>query len=184
MNVVKSSSTADIENMIYRMHTQNRESVGDLSKRQPVLLVFLRHFGCTFCREALADIAERRLSVESSGIKIVFVHMSENKLAERYFNRYDLAGIDHVSDPSCLYYAAFGLTKGNFTQLFGLKSWVRGFQAGVLNGHLVGAQLGDGFQMPGVFVISNGQVQNSFIHKIASDRPDYESLVECCVLSD
>ncbi|MEM0993498.1 MAG: peroxiredoxin-like family protein [Bacteroidota bacterium] len=182
MNAAKSLSISALQDIISNMQTQNKETVGHLSSYQPVLLVFLRHFGCTFCREALADIAKRRASIEKNGIKIIFVHMSEHKLAERYFNRYELAGIDHVSDPTCQYYAAFGLTKGNFTQLFGLKSWVRGFQAGVLDGHLIGTQLGDGFQMPGVFVISKGKIQNSFIHKIASDRPDYESLVQCCVL--
>jgi peroxiredoxin len=166
--------------LMVQMKTQSGHSLLELSCRQPVLLVFLRHFGCTFCREALADIAQQRTNIEARGIKIVLVHMSNNKLAERYFNRYELSGIDHISDPESQYYAGFGLTKGTFNQLFGLKSWVRGFQAGVLEGHFVGNQLGDGFQMPGIFVISEGNIQDKFIHREASDRPDYFSLVACC----
>jgi hypothetical protein len=42
--------------------------------------------------------------------------------------------------------------------------------------------LGDGFQMPGVFVIREGEVREHFIHRLASDRPDYAKLVECCSL--
>ncbi len=164
------------------MRTQEGASVAELSQQQPVLLVFLRHFGCTFCREALADIAKRRSEIEAQGTKIVFVHMSENKVAERYFQRYELDGIEHVSDPNCTYYATFGLTKGNFTQIFGLQSWIRGFQAGVINKHAAGPQLGDGFQMPGVFVIQKGQIKDSFVHKVVSDRPDYDQLVACCAL--
>jgi hypothetical protein len=41
--------------------------------------------------------------------------------------------------------------------------------------------MGDGFQMPGVFVITDGAIRESFIHKIVSDQPDYEDLLQCCV---
>jgi len=37
--------------------TQSGERLVELSEMSPVLLVFLRHAGCTFCREALADFA-------------------------------------------------------------------------------------------------------------------------------
>ena len=163
------------------MLTDSGESLFNLSMEKPVLLVFLRHFGCTFCREALADIANSRDEIEEMGIQIVFVHMTENEIANRYVNRYGLEGNAHISDPECRFYRAFGLLKGSFTQLFGLQSWIRGFKAGVLDGHGVGThQLGDGFQMPGVFVISDGEIKESFIHKMASDRPDYMDLVKCC----
>ncbi len=163
-----------------QMVTNEGTSLRAISMEKPVLLVFLRHFGCTFCREALADISNRRQSIEESGVQLVFVHMTNNEIADRYFSRYGLEGATHISDPECRYYAMFGLTKGTFTQLFGLQSWIRGFQAGVMEGHGIGPMLGDGFQMPGVFVIQDGEVKESFIHKLASDRPDYLKLVECC----
>ncbi|NRA50009.1 MAG: redoxin domain-containing protein [Phaeodactylibacter sp.] len=168
------------DQLLELMVTNEGASLTALSHNNPVLLVFLRHFGCTFCREALADIAEQRELIESSGSDLVFVHMTENEIAERYFNRYGLEGVQHISDPECKFYSAFGLVKGNFTQLFGLQSWIRGFSAGVVAGHGIGPQLGDGFQMPGAFVIQNGQVKNSFIHKLASERVDYLGLVKCC----
>jgi len=166
--------------VLSKMVTNRGETVGEASAKKPVLLVFLRHFGCTFCREALSDLAKSRPSIEAMGTRIIFVHMTDNEVADRYFNRYDLEGAEHVSDPEKRYYNAFGLVKGNFTQLFGLQSWIRGFKAGVVQGHGVGPQLGDGFQMPGVFVIQRGEIKESFIHKLASDRPDYEQLVRCC----
>jgi len=166
--------------IIEKMVTNTGATVFSLSSEQPVMLIFLRHFGCVFCREALADISKIKASIEATGVKIVFVHMSTEEIANRYFDRYNLDGAVHVSDPACQYYTNFGLVKGNFTQLFGLKSWIRGFQAGVLDGHGAGAQLGDGFQMPGVFIIQDGEVMGSFIHKLASDRPDYLKLSACC----
>ena len=168
------------EEIIEQMRTNKGEQLSVLSKTQPVMLVFLRHFGCTFCREALTELSIKSAQIEEKGTKIVFVHMSTNEIADRYFDRYNLKNADHISDPECKYYAAFGLVKGNFTQLFGLQTWFRGFSAGVLDGHGVGAQLGDGFQMPGVFVITNGAIRESYIHRMASDRPDYEELADCC----
>lgn len=170
------------QEVIEQMVTNTGKTVLELSCEQPIMLVFLRHFGCIFCREALSDISKSRTAIEESGVKVVFVHMAEDEIADRYFERYNLDGAVHISDPLCRFYAAFGLVKGNFTQLFGLKSWIRGFQAGVLDGHGVGAQLGDGFQMPGIFIIYEGKVIDSFIHKLASDRPDYVKLSECCTM--
>lgn len=163
------------------MSTQRGDSVADLSRGAPVLLVFLRHFGCTFCREAMADIAQQRAAFEAAGVRVVLVHMTTAEVAEPYFEKYGLAGLDHVGDEQCTYYKTFGLLKGNFHQLFGLQSWVRGFQAGVVQGHWVGyRQLGDGFQMPGAFSVRDGEVAEAFVHRVASDRPDYWGLLECC----
>lgn len=166
--------------ILSEMITNEGHSLVSLSAKKPVLLVFLRHFGCTFCREALADISRERQNIEKTGSQIVFVHMTDHDIAERYFQRYGLTGAEHVSDPTCRFYEGFGLLKGSFNQLFGLQSWIRGFSAGVLTGHGIGPQLGDGFQMPGVFVLFQGAIKESFIHKLASERPDYVGLIECC----
>ena len=163
------------------MMTDEGESVAAISERQPVLLVFLRHFGCTFCREALQDLYDRRAEIEMLGAKLVLVHMSTKEIAQRYFQKYGLAGTASIADPSCRFYQSFGLTKGTARQLFGLHSWIRGFQAGVLDGHGVGVQqLGDGFQMPGVFVVQEGELRGKFIHKLAGDRPEYVNLLASC----
>lgn len=163
-----------------RMVANTGETLQEMSCNQPIMLVFLRHFGCTFCREALTDISRRRTEIEETGTRIVFVHMSEQEIAERYFQRYDLESATHISDPTCQYYAAFGLVKNSVTQLFGLQFFIRGFQAAIVDGHIPGPQLGDGFQMPGVFIIQEGKIQESFIHKLAYDRPDYLELIKCC----
>ncbi len=160
------------------------ESLALVADQSPVLLVFLRHFGCSFCREAIADIAKRRTRLEAQGVRVVFVHMApEKEVAEKFFRRYKLFPIDHISDPEKKFYQAFGLGRGTPAQLFGLMNWIRGFQAGVIEGHGFAYQseeIGDGFQMPGVFVLHKGIVKHSFVHQHAWDRPDYEAIVKCC----
>jgi hypothetical protein len=164
------------------MFTNNGESLMNISMDNPVLLIFLRHFGCIFCKEALADISKNKSNIEVGGVKIVFVHMTDYETAEKQFHKFGLFDITHISDPDCKFYAAFGLVKGNFNQLFGLQSLIRGFSAGIQNGQAPSAQIGDGFQMPGVFVIVNGEIKEQFIHRLSSDRPDYLQLASCCVI--
>ena len=49
------------------------------------MLVFLRHFGCTFCRETLADVARHRDAIAATGAQVAFVHMSRPAEADRWF---------------------------------------------------------------------------------------------------
>ncbi len=172
----------NIKNIFNRMKTNRGDSVQSLSMHQPIMVIFLRHFGCTFCREALAELSHKRATIEKKGSKLVFVHMADNETADRYFNRYNLPDVEHISDPDCEYYSALGLVKGNFKQLFGLSSWIRGFEAGIIEGHGIGKQMGDGFQMPGVFIVQGGRIREHYIHKLSSDKPNYEELAECCVI--
>ncbi len=161
--------------------TNKGRSLNIASNEKPVLLVFLRHFGCVFCREAMKDIGQNRSKWESKNINVILVHMSDNETAEKYFAKYEIPKIEHISNPSADLYASFGLTKGTASQLFGLKNWIRGFEVTIGKGiPLSLRQIGDGFQMPGIFLISEGKILDSYIHTSASDRPDYESIISCC----
>lgn len=162
--------------IIAALRTNTDESVADISHDHPVMLVFLRHFGCVFCRESLSELSELRPRIEQHGTELIFVHMADKDVADDYFFRYRLPGVRHVSDPECLFYQAFGLTKGTLNQLFGLQTWRRGFQNVMSKGTEMGKHLGDSFQMPGIFVISRGEVANVFVHRFVSDRPDYLAL--------
>lgn len=164
--------------------TNEGESVYSLSFKNPVMLVFLRHFGCVFCKEAMHDIANRRHSIEQSGIKIVFVHMSDDSTAVEYFKNFNLYGSAYVCDPLQRFYKEFGLLRGSFAQLYGLQTWIRGYKVKQELGYELemAKRLGDSTQMPGVFVLQNGMMRDKFIHRIASERPDYEQLVQCCVI--
>lgn len=161
------------------MVTNSNENLMELTNQSPVFLVFLRHFGCVFCKEALHDLAEKKESFTSKGIKLVFVHMSEYEVANEYFKNYDLEGVSHISDQYCNYYSAFGITKGSFSQLYGLRTWIRGFAAKRAGFELeLAKNLGDSTQMPGIFVLRKGKIVDAFIHKRASDKPNYQLLID------
>jgi peroxiredoxin len=171
--------------LLQEMMTNEGETLQQISTREPIMLFFLRHFGCSFCRESLAELGKRRKKIEASGIRLIFVHMSTYNIAESYFKKYRLTNITHVSDPACNFYAAFGLIKGSFNQLLGLKNLIRGFEGGVLSTHGMSWNadlLGDALQMPGIFLIHHNEIKESFIHQYSSDKPDYDQLMRCCAL--
>jgi peroxiredoxin len=163
----------EILDFALRARTSHGTNLDILSRCRPVLLVFLRHAGCTFCREAAADLARQREEIQRAGAVIVVAHMSETEAGRQFLAHYDLEDVHQISDPTCCLYKAFGLRRGTLQMLFGPKVWLRGFQAGILNGHGVGRLVGDGFQMPGIFMIFHGQVIRSYRHQSAADRPDY-----------
>lgn len=157
---------------------QTGQSLDQLSDQSPVLVVFLRHFGCTFCREALSDLSKQRPQIEAAGTTIALVHMGTEEEANFMLDRYGLAKIHHISDPLRRTYRAFALRRGSFGQLFGWKVWLRGFRSGILEGHGLGKLQGDGFQLPGVFLLDRGQVISEYRHQSAADRPDYRQFAE------
>jgi peroxiredoxin len=171
-------TSPEIQRMALRSRTSRGHTLDSLSKESSLMLVFLRHMGCTFCRETLGDLAANRAAIEASGTRIVLIHMGAEAQAAPMLRKYGLLNIDRVSDPKQAIYKAFGLQRGKLWALFGPKVWWRGFQAGILARHGVGTLAGDGFQMPGVFVVFHGEVIRSYTHQDASDRPDYLSLVK------
>ena len=171
-----------VQELLKRMVTDRGRNLADISAKTPVLLVFLRHFGCQFCRQGMDELSKKRSEFATNGTELIFVHMAENKIAQDYFARFHLDGTEHISDISCRLYMDFGLMKGTFGQLFGLQTWIRGFSLQSKYGNEFGKHLGDSFQMPGVFMIFQNEVKESFIHRSVADRPDYEKLVSCCIL--
>lgn len=170
-------ASPEILRMALSRKTNYGVTLDELSRMSPVLLVFLRHAGCTFCREALADLAAKRREIEASGTRLVLVHMGTEQHGAKFFEKYGLEAVPQISDPRRNLYRAFGLPRGTFGDLFGPKVWVRGFQAAILGRHGVGRLAGDGFQMPGVFLLFHGEVVRSYRHQSAADRPDYMALV-------
>jgi hypothetical protein len=138
------------------------------------LLVFIRHVGCTFCREALADLAAQRSQLEAAGHRLAVVHMSPPANAAALLARYKLEDIDQFSDPDCRLFRAFELERGTLWQVLGPAVWRRGLFA--LLRHGLGKPEGDGFQLAGVFLLRDSRIVASFRHATSADRADYLKL--------
>jgi len=165
----------------FEVSDQNGRSLDSLSREGPVLLVFLRHLGCTFCREAAKDVSEQRETIEREGVTPAFVGMADETELGEFLESYSLEDLPRFADPERQLFGAFGLGRGGARQLFGPEVWQRGVSAAAPawlggGGHGLGALKGDGLQMPGVFLLNEGKVVGGYRHETAADRPDYTSL--------
>ncbi|MCG6154422.1 SelL-related redox protein [Rubinisphaera margarita] len=151
--------------------SQFGQTLLELSRRRNVLVVFLRHSGCTFCRQTLADVGRLRGEIEAAGTTIALVHMGQQE-PDDLLEKNNLSDVHCFRDPYCKLYESFGLRIGDFTQLFGAKVLWAGMQA-FAAGHRIGRLNGNGFRMPGVFLLRDGQVLKSYRHASVADRPEY-----------
>jgi len=155
--------------------TQTGRSLAAISRESPVLLVLLRHSGCIFCREAIADLAAALPRIEAAGLRLVVVHQGADDDLRPLLARHGIDGIERISDPGKRLYRALDLPRGSFGQLFGPAVWGAGVRAAVA-GHGIGPLVGDGLQMHGAFVIVAGRIRAAQRCQTAAERPDYVGL--------
>jgi peroxiredoxin len=168
-------SQPSFDDAVRTITSHDGRTLAELSAEHPVLIVFLRHSGCAFCREALSDLQRQRQRIEADGVSIALAHMVDNDEAGRFFKPYGLDDVPRFSDPTRQLYEAFDLQRGNFWQLMGPAVFWRGMKA-FFSGHGAGRIRGDVAQLPGTFVVHRGQIVQAFRNKTAADRPDYAEM--------
>lgn len=138
----------------------------------PAILVFLRHAGCAFCREHVAQLREDRARFEAHAATIGLITLGQPGDTAAFCRERDLPdSFVCLSDLERSAYAAYGLSRGSATELLSPRVVARGFQA-ILHGHLVGMPKGDPFQMPGIFIVDrDGDIRYAHRHRDAADNP-------------
>lgn len=101
--------------VLREFHTDTGRTLLDVVDESPVLLIFLRHFGCAFCRQALEQVAKIREQIAAKGVRPVFVHLGTPERAKLYFDYYHLSDIERISNPDASLYQnpAFDLSRMN-----------------------------------------------------------------------
>ena len=161
-----------LETALDSLRDDTGRTLRSVTDERPTLVVLLRHSGCTFCKEALADLAERQAAIHKANMSLAVIGMSPTSEALKAVGTsYGLTTAAWFADPDRLLYRALELKRGTFSQLIGPSVFIGGIRA-ALHGHGIGKLEGDGFQMPGAFVIHNGRVIRSYRHTTAADRPD------------
>ncbi|MFZ2024220.1 MAG: hypothetical protein ACLPZY_15735 [Terracidiphilus sp.] len=159
-------------------HTETGLPLLDLMDESPVLLVFLRHFACAFCAQALDRVSQARSRIEAIGVRPVFVHLGSPERAKPYFDYYYLSDVERISNPDATLYQvpAFGLSRTN-PYLHSLHPAVSmGWLKGALFKYGIGMIKEDAEQMPGVFFLKDRKIERAFRHRTIADEPDYLKL--------
>jgi hypothetical protein len=140
---------------------------------KPTLLVFLRHFGCMFCREMVRDL--RRLAEGVAGFPpVLFFFQGTIEEGQAFFGQH-WPDVRAVADAPKVFYTAMGLRRATFNQMFGIHVWTCRFRA-VSKGNLIGKAVGDPWIMPGVFLAQGPEVLWSHHFKHQGDHPDWSKI--------
>ena len=172
---LNNSSLAD---SLRDFHTESGRSLLDLVDESPVLLIFLRHFSCAFCKQALDRVAQVRPQIEAKSVRPVFVHLGSPQRAKPYFDYYHLSDVERISNPEATLYQLpfFALSRTNpFLHFLNPTVW-KGWLKGAMFKYGIGMIKEDAEQMPGVFLLKERRIVRAFRHRTIADEPDYLKL--------
>ena len=176
LKAVTGLSPTQIADQLASYSTTDGVSLVERSYQANLLLVFVRHMGCTYCRETLEDLAKAMPALTAKGFQPIVVHMGQHAEVDQWRKFPALASVPQVLDPSLGLYKLAQLPKGNLLQLLGLPVWMRGVEAGFLKGHGVGALQGDGFQLGGYAWLKNGVLTLGKPQADAQDRLNFDQI--------
>jgi hypothetical protein len=174
-----SPGQTDVAAVLQQYRTESGRTLLELLDESPLLLIFLRHFGCSFCRQTLDDVSKLRSQIEAKAIRPVFVHLGTPERAKPYFDYYHLSDVERVSDPQASLYTQplFDLARQSaFSHFLVAKVWKAWLQ-GAIRKHGFGMIKEDADQMPGIFFLRQRAIVHAFRYKTIADEPDYLKLI-------
>jgi peroxiredoxin len=165
--------------VLERYRTESGRTLLELLDESPLLLIFLRHFGCSFCRQTLDDVSQIREQIEGQGVRPVFVHLGTPERAKPYFDYYHLSDVERVSDPEASLYAssAFQVQRKSVFSQFLIPAVWKAWLLGAVSKHGIGLIQEDADQMPAVFYLRGRAIVREYRYKTIADRPDYLKLI-------
>jgi peroxiredoxin len=174
----QSTEQSDLAGSLREFHTETGRSLLDLVDESPVLLIFLRHFSCAFCAQALDRVSQVRPEIEAKGVRPVFVHLGSPERAKPYFDYYHLTDIERISNPDATLYQLplFRLSRTNPYLHFFNPTVLKGWLKGAMFKYGIGMIKEDAEQMPGVFLLKERKIARAFRHRTIADEPDYLKL--------
>lgn len=177
--IVAADSQADVAQTLASIQTESGSNLLALVEASPVLLIFLRHFGCSFCRQAISDIADLRGELAARGVRPVFVHLGTPERAKPYFDYYRLEDVERVSNPDATIYRDPLFALGRVHPIWHVvnPAVLAGWFKGAIFKHGIGTIKEDGHQMPGLFFFRGPRIVRRFRYKTIADEPDYLKLV-------
>ncbi len=141
--------------------------------QKPILLVYLRHLGCIFCRETVEDL--RNVSSEFRAFPpILFIHPDTQREGEEFFSRF-WPEASAISDPETRLYDLADIQEGNLIELAGPEVWVSAVRA-LAKGNFYGVQGKSILRMPGVFLVLKDRILWSHSYRHIGDEPDWTKL--------
>lgn len=153
--------------------------LSSLWAKQPLLLAFTRHFGCTQCKEMLEELVNGQGQIRNAGLEIAVVTQGIPEMTALFAKQYG-PGLFFLSDPDRKAYQAYGLERGNLFQTFlNPKVWSAISRARKKGYQVENPPDGqDAMQMSGTFIISQaGQIELPYYYDHIADHPPLDLLL-------
>lgn len=150
--------------------------LGQLWTGRTAVLLFVRHFGCLFCRQQIAELLPSVSRIRASGAELFIVGNGSVEEARTFQQEHQLP-VTVLTDPTRQAYCALEMRSGLGTVLRpsvflrSLKALRSGFRQSVV--------AGDPLQQGGVVVVGPGGTERyRFISRSAGDHPDPGAILE------
>ena len=150
-----------------------RVELRDRWREGPLVVMFMRHFGCAFCREHLIRMGKALGDFEAAGAQVVAVFQYSAE-ATRDFCASRKVPFDCLGDPNREAYAQVEVGRGRRDQVLGRKI-AGSYLKTVLRSRVIGsakAPVEEMLQLPGTFVVgSDGRVRFAHYAVSSADNP-------------
>jgi len=139
-------------------------------------LVFLRHFGCPFCKEHARELHRQRSGFREAGVEIVMIGPGTPAEAAAFIEALDLRN-PALTDPDRSAYRAYGLAEAPLRSLLDPRTIAGGVRAAA-KGFLPRTSSGNPLQLQGQFLIDrHGIVRSATRPRLMSDIPSASALL-------
>jgi predicted DCC family thiol-disulfide oxidoreductase YuxK len=146
------------------------QRVLDTSRDGKVLLVFLRHFGCVFCQEALARLCTEYDQLRQANIAPIVVCMSKKSQIEDLLEQSSISKVFVIEDKLQVLYSLFKVERAGLSQTFSPSMIFEARKVMTQFGIGVAGLAGDGFQLSACFLIENANISKEYRNHDASHR--------------
>jgi peroxiredoxin len=145
--------------------------------RAPLVVAFMRHFGCVFCREHLILLGEAHEDIRAAGGDVVAVFQYSAESTDNFCQSRGVP-FDCFGDPRRSGYRAAGLGRGPRKEYIGINVFRQRKRARSV-GARVGIPRGDVAQRPGTFVVDvNGFTAFAHYNRDSTDNPPTSAVLE------
>jgi peroxiredoxin len=149
--------------------------LGDLWSTRPVVLTFVRHFGCVFCREQVTELRGDLDRIHAAGAELVVIGNGAPNFIHGFR---EVTGYDGplYTDPSRASYKAAEMKRGWSTFL--TPKLITNAARALVHGNMQGSVQGDPAQQGGTLVIAPpGKIVFHFVSDTGGDHAKTEDVL-------
>ena len=160
--------------------------LSSLWTKQPLVIAFTRHFGCTQCKEMLAELVSARNHITSAGLSIVVITQGTPETTALFAKEF-APDLLCLSDPERKAYTAYGLERGTLRQTFLNLKVLSAVRASQKKGYKVEAppEGQDAMLMSGTFIVgTNGKILLPYYYDNIADHPSLELFLNGVLSTD